>query len=131
VALRPLSTRLLAAILVAVGATRLAVVAVERQEGVDVAHLGGAIVAHPSRASLGGAKSASRRGSATTCWHRFDADYVPRRRTRTPLVMGMAVTATGTPTPAQRITLPVNLTSSSSMISTTELIRSVLQVGQV
>jgi hypothetical protein len=62
VALRPLSTRLLAAILVAVGATRLAVVAVERQEGVAVAHLGGAIVAHPSRASLGGAKSASRRG---------------------------------------------------------------------
>jgi hypothetical protein len=89
-------------------------------------------VAHPSRASMGGAKSASRRGIVLQpVGIALTPTMSPRRRTRTPLAMGMAVTATGTPTPAQQITLPVNLTSSSYMTSTMGLIRFVLRVGQV
>jgi hypothetical protein len=89
-------------------------------------------VAHSSRASMGDAKSASRRGIVLQpVGIALTPTMSPRRRTRTPPTMSMVVTATGTPTPAQQITLPMNLASSSYMTSTTGLIRFVLQVGQV
>jgi hypothetical protein len=49
--------------------------------------------------------------SATNCWHRFDADFVPDEKAANNDVHGYGLMALGTLTPGLRITLPVSLTS--------------------